>query len=259
MITKINAENCTYDSQNSIICIDSDSSISVISVKSSNSSVCISSIKGTDVEDQCIEIISSGNHSSSEESNDACNLNGFEIFKRLYSAMNSIRNCNESERHEKFWNSKVVQDLKIYLWDFDSQLRSFIKNMLEPDSLVLRNIPKKIWKFLRDQSYYYDLALETCNNHLIIHRRKTALIPQDWSRHLELSVFHFIDNIRQNFLGSNQNDTEFDPVSCIGYQILIKMGWKPGTPLGLNDGILEPITLLNGRYSKSGLGNQDFF
>lgn len=244
-------------SDGSVICIDSDSSDSVISIKSCDffPNQGHNSVRDRLEQEEC--------YSSSEDESEKLDLNGFEVVKRLFGAMESFVNIPDLERNKKFWNSNIVRDLKSYLYYQDLRLRSFVKDIMKPDMMIINNVPKRLWGFLKDQCILYGVNTNARGTnqkeYLIITRTSNTYIPRGWRDRVDLVIFEYIDKFWKSFLGKSRNNIDFDPVSSIGYQMLIKMGWEPGTPLGINGGILEPIILSNIRYSKSGLGVEDYF
>lgn len=241
-------------SDESVICIDSDSD-SVISIKSCDSfpNQIHTSARYSDQE-EC--------YSSSEEEFDEPDLKGSEVVKRLYCAMESFVNY-DLERNKKFWNSNIVRDLKTYLYFQDLRLRRFVNDIMRPDMIILNNIPKRLWGFVKEQCLLYGIHVQSrVNNqeeYLVLSRASNTFVPKGWRNRLDLVLFDYIDKLWGHFQGKKSNSIDFNPISSIGYQMLIKMGWQPGTPLGIRDGILEPIVLSNMRYSKSGLGVEDNF
>jgi hypothetical protein len=134
---------------------------------------------------------------------------------------------------------------------------------MEPDMIILTNIPKRLWNFIIDQSEFYGLHVQSRGSnqdeYLSCYRNRETYLPKGYLRRLDSVIFEKVNNTWRSFLGKKRNSVDLDPVTSKGYQMLIKMGWQPGTPLGTGGGILEPISINNGRYSKSGLGNADYF
>lgn len=249
-------------SDESVICIDSDSSDSVIYLKSSDPPPYKKSFNSNLNRSRTFQRPPKS-YSSSEEESERKDLNGFEIVKRLYGAMESFAHIPDHERNKRFWNSNVVRDFKSYLYSVDQRLRHFVKDLMEPDMIILNNIPKKLWNFISDQAIFYGLHVQSRGSnqeeYLLCNRTSQTYIPQGWLTRLDSLIFETVNNIWRCFLGKKRTSIDLDPTSGIGYQMLIKMGWQPGTPLGIRGGILEPISLKAGRYSKSGLGVEDYF
>ena len=248
----------------SVICIDSDSSDSIIYIRSCNS------VPGhQDCNSNNFDHAQSTHetYSSSEEEMEFIetdiDMDGFEIIKRLYAAMESFVHLPDRERHGKFWNSRVLQDIKSLLYKQDYKLRKFIKDIMKPDTIIFDQIPKRLFNFIRQQSNFYCLNVQSRGSnqeeYLLIIRQSNTYIPNRWRNHLDIQIFEYVNNFWREYLGKKSQSIEFDPISCVGYQMLVKMGWQPGTPLGIGEGILEPIQLLNSRFSKSGLGIEDYF
>ena len=260
-------------SDESVVCIDSDSSASVIYVKSScaphNKSFNdrLDQLRSNSISNQsngCAIQRPAESYSSSEDEIQTLDLNGIEIQRRLFVAMDSIALMSDLERSKRFWNSNVVKDFKEYLHSLDGRLRRFVKDPFKSDMIILNDIPKKLWIFIIDQCAFYGIHVQSrgSNNdeYLVSNRTPETYIPQGWQRRLDSVIFKKINNTWKSFLGKKRDSIDLDPVTSKGYQMLIKMGWQPGTALGKRkDGLLEPISLNNGRFSKSGLGIADYF
>jgi hypothetical protein len=262
----------------SVICIDSDSSDSVIYVESKSSSPKTNGRQGSS-NDRLDQRGGSFNDRfnqrnrtiiqrpaesySSSDSGETEDLNGFEIIRRLDVAMESFVHISDRERNKRFWQSNVVRDFKSYLYSVDQRLRRFVKDPMKPDMIILNSIPKRLWNFIIDQSAFYGIHVQSRgsnqNEYLSCYRNRETYLPKGYLRRLDSVIFEKVNNTWRFCLGKKRTLVDLDPATSKGYQMLIKMGWQPGTPLGIRDGILEPISINNGRCSKSGLGTVDYF